>query len=144
MWQFSEADIFLNQSFRSATEAIAYAGEQLVQRGYVTSNYIEAMQQRHRQVSVYIGNFVALPHADDQEGNILKEGIVIIQVPDGVDFGTKDKRQLATIILAVSLKKWTQLTVLQELALFFSEIENVRKMSDATEKSTVLAMLENK
>lgn len=144
MWQFSEADIFLNQSFRSATEAIAYAGEQLVQRGYVTSNYIEAMQQRHRQVSVYIGNFVALPHADDQEGNILKEGIVIIQVPDGVDFGTKDKRQLATIIVAVSLKKWTQLTVLQELALFFSEIENVRKMSDATEKSTVLAMLENK
>lgn len=144
MWQFSEADIFLNQSFRSATEAIAYAGEQLVQRGYVTSNYIEAMQQRHRQVSVYIGNFVALPHADVQEGNILKEGIVIIQVPDGVDFGTKDKRQLATIIVAVSLKKWTQLTVLQELALFFSEIENVRKMSDATEKSTVLAMLENK
>lgn len=144
MWQFSEADIFLNQSFRSATEAIAYAGEQLVQRGYVTSNYIEAMKQRHRQVSVYIGNFVALPHADDQEGNILKEGIVIIQVPDGVDFGTKDKRQLATIIVAVSLKKWTQLTVLQELTLFFSEIENVRKMSDATEKSTVLAMLENK
>lgn len=144
MWQFSEADIFLNQSFRSATEAIAYAGEQLVQRGYVTSNYIEAMQQRHRQVSVYIGNFVALPHADDQEGNILKEGIVIIQVPDGVDFGTKDKRQLATIIVAVSLKKWTQLTVLQELALFFSEIENVRKMSDAAEKSTVVAMLENK
>ena len=144
MWQFSEADIFLNQSFRSATEAISYAGEQLVQCGYVTSNYIEAMKQRHRQVSVYIGNFVALPHADDQEGNILKEGIVIIQVPDGVDFGTKDKRQLATIIVAVSLKKWTQLTVLQELALFFSEIENVRKMSDATEKSTVLAMLENK
>lgn len=142
MWDFKEEDIILNQSFESASQAIAYAGEQLVKRGYVSKEYIAAMQERHRQVSVYIGNFVALPHADNQEGCILKEGIVLIQVPDGVDFGSKEKRQIATVIIAVALKKWTQLTVLQELSLFFSDLENVRKMSDFSDKSAILRLLQ--
>lgn len=141
MWNLSEEDLFLNASFLSASDAIAFAGEKLADRGYVESTYIAEMQQRHEQVSVYIGNFVALPHADVQDGNLLKEGMILIQVPDGVNFGTTNKRQIATIVVAIALKKWTQLTVLQELALFFSDLKNVRKISDATTKQEIIGCL---
>lgn len=140
MWQIREEDIILDQSFETAQEAIFFAGVELVKRGYVKEDYTTAMYERHQQVSVYIGNFVALPHADEDE-RILNEGIVLIQVPDGVNFGTPEKRQIATIIVAVALKRWTQLTVLQELALFFSDLENVQKLSDATTRKAVLELI---
>ncbi|MHC5267618.1 PTS sugar transporter subunit IIA [Enterococcus sp. LJL98] len=141
MLTITSKQVVLDQSFETAEEAIAYAGQQLVNLGYVTPDYTQLMQERQQKVSVYIGNFVALPHAEMPEEMLLKEGVFMIQVPDGVNFGTAEKRQVATLIVAVALSMKSQLIILQELALFFSDIKNVQKLSDATEKSSFLAIL---
>lgn len=70
----------------------------------------------NKKVSVYIGNFVALPHAEGQDEQVLKEGICFIQVPDGVNFGTEADRKIATLLFVVALKSQRQLSMLQELA----------------------------
>lgn len=88
MFEITAEQIMLNQSYASWEEALAASGELLLKNQLVTPDYVKAMYQRQQKVSVYIGNFVALPHAEGQDEQVLKEGICFIQVPDGVNFGT--------------------------------------------------------
>ncbi len=84
----------LNQTPVSKEEAIQAAGELLAQLGYVDKSYVDAMQERERLVSTYMGMGVAIPHGTSQAKDTVKRtGIVLIQYPEGVDFGD-EKAQL--------------------------------------------------
>lgn len=84
----------LNQHPVSKEEAIQAAGELLLELGYVDRIYVDAMQERERRVSTYMGMGVAIPHGTSEAKNTVKKtGIVLIQYPEGVDFGD-EKAQL--------------------------------------------------
>lgn len=86
--------IRLGQKPVTKEEAIQAAGELLVKLGYVDESYVEAMQERERLVSTYMGMGVAIPHGTTQaKGTVKKTGIVFLQYPEGVDFGV-EKAQL--------------------------------------------------
>ncbi|NBH71805.1 PTS mannitol transporter subunit IICBA [Clostridiaceae bacterium] len=86
--------VHLGQKPVSKEEAIQAAGEMLAKLGYVDETYIDAMQEREKLVSTYIGMGVAIPHGTTQaKGTVKKTGIVFFQYPDGVDFGA-EKAQL--------------------------------------------------
>ncbi len=86
--------IKLGQKPVTKEEAIQAAGELLVKLGYVDESYVDAMQEREKLVSTYMGMGVAIPHGTTQaKGTVKKTGIVFIQYPEGVDFGT-EKAQL--------------------------------------------------
>ncbi|MBD5458249.1 MAG: PTS mannitol transporter subunit IICBA [Lachnospiraceae bacterium] len=84
----------LNLAPVSKEEAIQAAGELLTQLGYVDASYVNAMQEREKIVSTYMGMGVAIPHGTSQaKGTVKKTGIVLLQYPEGVDFGD-EKAQL--------------------------------------------------
>lgn len=84
----------LSQKSVSKEEAIQAAGELLVKLGYVDASYIDAMQEREKLVTTYMGMGVAIPHGTTQaKGTVKKTGIVLLQYPDGVQFGD-EKAQL--------------------------------------------------
>lgn len=86
--------IRLNQPSVSKEEAIQAAGELLAKLGYVDASYVDAMQEREKLVTTYMGMGVAIPHGTTQaKGTVKKTGIVLLQYPDGVDFG-EEKAQL--------------------------------------------------
>lgn len=86
--------IRLNLAPVSKEEAIQAAGELLAGLGYVDASYIDAMQEREKIVTTYMGLGVAIPHGTSQaKGTVKKTGIVLMQYPEGVDFGD-EKAQL--------------------------------------------------
>ncbi len=75
----------------------------------------------HQKTGVYIGNFVALPHGEEEAQQWIKEeGLFLIQVPDGVDFGTKEQPKIATILFVVVLKE-QQLAVLLDVLIIVNQ-----------------------
>ena len=75
----------------SKTEAIQAAGELLAKLGYVDPSYADAMQEREKLVTTYMGMGVAIPHGTTQaKGTVKKTGIVLLQYPKGVNFGDED------------------------------------------------------
>ena len=89
-----EEGIKLGQKPVSKEEAIQAAGELLEKLGYVDHSYVEAMQEREKLVTTYMGMGVAIPHGTTQaKSTVKKTGIVFIQYPEGVDFGD-EKAQL--------------------------------------------------
>ncbi|MBD5450385.1 MAG: PTS mannitol transporter subunit IICBA [Lachnospiraceae bacterium] len=86
--------IKLNLAPVSKEEAIQAAGELLTKLGYVEESYIGAMQEREKLTTTYMGMGVAIPHGTSQaKGTVKKTGIVLMQYPEGVDFGD-EKAQL--------------------------------------------------
>ena len=86
--------IKLGQKSVTKEEAIQAAGELLEKLGYVDHTYVDAMQEREKLVSTYMGMGVAIPHGTTQaKDTVKKTGIVCFQYPDGVDFGS-EKAQL--------------------------------------------------
>ena len=84
---FPEENIILNAKVADKTEAIRLAGNLLKDHGYVEPEYIDAMIQRDREASVYLGNHFAIPHGVAGSEKYIKEsGISFVQIPDGVDF----------------------------------------------------------
>lgn len=78
----------------SKEQAIQAAGELLAKLGYVDKTYVDAMQEREKLVSTYMGMGVAIPHGTSQaKDTVKKTGIVLMQYPEGVDFGD-EKAQL--------------------------------------------------
>lgn len=86
--------IVLGQLPETKEEAITKAGELLVKLGYVDESYIPAMLEREKLVSTYMGMGVAIPHGTSQaKDTVKKSGIVCLQYPQGVYFGS-EKAQL--------------------------------------------------
>ena len=80
--------IQLNQTPGTKEEAIQAAGELMCKLGYVDETYVDAMQEREKLVTTYMGMGIAIPHGTTQaKGTVKKTGIVLFQYPEGVPFG---------------------------------------------------------
>lgn len=135
--------ILVNQQYATKEEAIRASGELLVKAGCVEHDYVETMIERNKLVSVYMGNFIAIPHGTDEAKKYVKKsGISIIQVPAGVNFGTEDDEQLAMILFGIAGKDGEHLDLLQKIAIFCSDIENVVKLADAQSAEEIVSYLE--
>ena len=132
----SPENILMDQVIHTKEEAIRLTGKLLVDRGYVQQTYIEKMLEREALTSTYIGNLVAIPHGtDDGKREILKSGIVIIQTPNGIDFGDGN---IVKLIFGIAGKDDDHLDILSNIAIVVSDIENVHKIVHATSAKEVL------
>lgn len=135
--------ILLNQQFNTKEEAIKASGKLLVDNECVDSEYIDSMLERNEMVSVYMGNFIAIPHGTDESKKYVKKsGISILQVPKGVQFGKDDTEDVAMIIFGIAGVENEHLDILQKIAIFCSDIENVIKLADAKSSEEIISYLE--
>ncbi|MBQ6584602.1 MAG: PTS sugar transporter subunit IIA, partial [Alistipes sp.] len=68
-------------------EAIAEAGSLLVKGGYVAMDYVDAMVEREKLTTTYLGMGIAIPHGTQSaKREVHRTGISVVQYPEGVDF----------------------------------------------------------
>jgi PTS system mannitol-specific IIC component len=68
-------------------EAIAESGALLVKGGYVKMDYVDAMMERDKVATTYLGMGIAIPHGtQNAKREVIRTGISVVQYPDGVDF----------------------------------------------------------
>ena len=137
--------IHVNQAFASKEEAIrVLCGRQLQAAGHVKEAYIEAMIQRNQDLSVYMGNFIAIPHGTDAaKKEVLSSGITIVQVPAGVNFGTDADPKIATILFGIAGLGEDHLEMIQKISIFCADVDNVVKLADAQSVEEIKQLLES-
>ncbi|MCH4169188.1 MAG: PTS sugar transporter subunit IIA [Streptococcaceae bacterium] len=132
--------IKLNQSFKDKDEAIRYCGQVLLEAGCIDSGYIDAMIERNDSLSVYMGNFIAIPHGTDEAKALVKKtGITIVQVPRGVEFGTGDDSKIATVLFGIAGVGNEHLDLIQKIAVFCADVDNVVKLADAQSEAEIMS-----
>lgn len=132
-------NIKLNLASESKVEAIERAGRLLVSKGYVKENYIEGMKARENEVSTFMGNGVAIPHGmNEYKKEILESGIVILQYPNGVDFGDGN---IAYIVIGIAGKGDDHMEILSQIALTIQYEENVEKLIKAKTEAEIIKII---
>lgn len=130
--------IRLNQAPVSKEEAIQAAGELLHQLGYVDETYVDAMQEREKLITTYMGMGVAIPHGTSQaKGTVKKTGIVFLQYPEGVDFGD-EKAQLVFGIAGIGDE---HLDLLAKICEVLEDEEVLEKMKTTSDLDWVMEQL---
>lgn len=110
--------------------AIRAAGELLCSLGYVDASYIDAMVEREKIVTTYMGMGVAIPHGtSNAKETVKKSGIVVMQYPDGVAFGDEK----ANLIIGIAGVGDEHLEILANIAGSLEDeelLENLKKHAD--------------
>lgn len=130
-------NILINQAIADRDSAIEAAGSKLVEIGAVTQDYIQAMKEREGIVSTYMGNFLAIPHGTDEaKSAVLKSGIVLIQAPEGIDWDGNEVK----VVVGIAGKDGEHLDLLSQIAIVFSEEENVERVINAQSAEEINAI----
>lgn len=140
--EFQKELIALNQAFATKEEAIRFCGRKLFEVGHVNEAYIEAMIARNEELSVYMGNFIAIPHGTDSaKKEVLSSGITIVQVPAGVNFGTEENPNVAIVLFGIAGLDDDHLDIIQKISIFCADVDNVAKLADAQTEQEVIDLL---
>lgn len=103
MIQLGLRNVGLNIGVGSKEEAIRKAGSLLVESGYIQSGYVESMMAREATANTFLGNGIAIPHGLPKDRDlILKTGISVVQIPQGVEWNPGERVHLVVGIAAKS------------------------------------------
>lgn len=133
------AGIKTGQASVSKEEAITAAGKLLHELGYVNESYIPAMLEREKTVSTYMGLGVAIPHGTSEaKDEVKKTGIVLLQYPEGVDFGDEK----AYLVFGIAGIGNEHLDLLAKIGTVIEEEENLDKLKKAKTPEEILKMFQ--
>lgn len=128
-------NIKIGQKSVSKDEAIEMAGQLLVDGGYVMPEYIEAMKEREKVLSTYIGEGIAIPHGvGAAKDKIIKTGICILQFPEGVIFS---EGNTAYLVVGIAGKGNEHMKILTNLAEFIQEGEAIKVLFTANDSMKI-------
>ena len=141
LFKLTEKDIFLGLTAQNKEEAIRFAGQKLVDNGYVKPVYIEAMLERERLTSTYLGESIAVPHGTiEAKESVINTGIVFCQYPSGVEFG-EEADDKAKIVIGIAARNNEHLDVIAKLTNALDDPNIIAKLSSTTDFDEVLAIL---
>lgn len=133
----SENNIILGLESESKEDAITRAGRLLVKGGYVKEGYIDAMHERGKVVTTYIGMGVAIPHGiGEAKKQIEKSGVVVLQYPNGVKFGD----ELAYLVIGIAGAGDEHLEILSNIATSLENPDLVEKLNSTKNKQDILSV----
>ena len=144
LFKLSAANVFLNQHATTKEQAIRFAGEQLVKGGYVEPEYVEAMLEREKLTSTYLGESIAVPHGTiEAKDRVLKTGVVFCQYPEGVRFG-EEEDEVARLVIGIAARNNEHIHVITSLTNALDDDSVIERLSKTTNVQDVLDLLGGK
>ena len=124
---------------RSKDDAIREAGQLLVDSGAVSPAYVDAMFEREKSVSTYMGNFLAIPHGTNEaKDSISRSAISVVRYDQPIDWNGNDVR----FAVGIAGVENGHLEILGKIAIVFSDSDEVDKLLAAGSADEVYELLQ--
>lgn len=119
-------------------DALRQCGEVLVEIGAAGPAYADAILERERSVSTYLGEGIAIPHGTDaSREHIHRAALAFLQFPDGVDWNGKT----CHVCIPIASRSDEHISILQSLALVLSDPDAAAQLRTTHDIDAVLALL---
>ncbi len=135
----SEESIVLSGTARTRDDAITEAGRLLVAAGAVDDSYVDAMHEREKSVSTFMGNGLAIPHGTNEaKPSIRRTAISFVRYAEPIDW----KGHPAEFVVGIAGAGDDHLAVLSSLAGIFTDDDAIARLRAASTPADVLAALD--
>ena len=122
----------------SKDDAIREAGQLLVTAGAVSPAYVDAMFEREKSVSTYMGNFLAIPHGTNEaKDTIERSAISVVRYDQPIDWNGNDVR----FAVGIAGVENGHLEILGKIAIVFSDSDEVEKLLAARSADELYQLL---
>jgi len=100
--------------------------------------YVDAMVERDRLTSVYIGMGIAIPHGTNEaKDSVVRTGVVLQQYPEGVDFDG----ERAQLVFGIAGRGEEHLEVLANICRILEDEAVLEKMKTTDDVDWVVRVL---
>ena len=119
-------------------EAIREAGQILVDTGAVRPAYVDAMFEREKSVSTFMGNYLAIPHGTNEaKDEITASALSVVRYDPPIDWDGNEVR----FAVGIAGYEGGHLEILGKIAVIFSDTDEVDKMIAAGSAEEVFDLL---
>ncbi|MDE8555652.1 PTS sugar transporter subunit IIA [Pantoea vagans] len=137
----TESDITLNCSAKNRDDALRLADYELARKRSVAAGFYDALVQREKELSTWIGAGVAMPHVNRRNSAlVLRSCFHILQFPDGVKW---DKGHVAFVVVVVAAKDNEHIDILAGLASLMDDERRVERLSVSTSVKEFIEILKS-
>ncbi|EFE96809.1 PTS mannitol transporter subunit IICBA [Serratia odorifera] len=144
LFKLGEDNVFLGLQADDKEQAIRFAGEQLVKGGYVEPEYVQAMLEREKLTSTYLGESIAVPHGTiEAKDRVLRTGVVFCQYPQGVRFGDEED-EVARLVIGIAARNNEHIHVITSLTNALDDETVIERLAQTSNPQEVLALLSGK
>ncbi len=139
--EVSQEQIFLGLEAKTKQEAIQFAGDKLVELGFVNQQYVEGMLKREDVLSTYLGEGIALPHGMiGEKQHVIKTGVVFCQFPKGVAWDNEGSDE-ASLAIAIAAQGSQHIQVISSVSNALDDNESLTLLKETSNVEDVLAIL---
>ncbi|RFU22008.1 PTS sugar transporter subunit IIA [Geodermatophilus marinus] len=132
------AQVKVPGSARTKDDAIREAGQILVDAGAVDPAYVDAMFERERSVSTYMGNYLAIPHGTNEaKESIHRSALSVVRYDQPIDWDGNEVR----FAVGVAGVEGGHLEILGKMAVVFSDTDEVDRLLAAGSAEEVHQLL---
>ena len=129
----------LREHAADRSDAVRRCGHVLVETGAVESGYIDAMLERERDISTYVGEGVAIPHATlAGKRAVLRDALAVVSFAEPVDWDGSP----VSVCVAIAARGDGHLAILAELAEILLDPERAAALRAAHDVDQVLRLLQ--
>ena len=120
-------------------DAVRRAGHLLEAAGCVKEGYAEAMLERERITSTYMGAGLAIPHGTAAaKDSVLRSGICVLQYPEGIDYAG----ETAYLIIGIAGVGDAHLDILARLSSILEDEAVLERLSHEAKAEEILQTLQ--
>ncbi|WP_316858919.1 phosphoenolpyruvate--protein phosphotransferase [uncultured Cohaesibacter sp.] len=139
-FEMEREGILIDQKLENRADVLSLIARKMLQLGYVAKDYTQALEAREASVSTYLANGIAIPHGvNEAKSLVIKTGIVIVQLPNGVIWNDKgDRVHLAVGIAAAGSE---HIELLQKLTGIVMDKALASQLGTSANADTIAAAL---
>jgi phosphoenolpyruvate-protein phosphotransferase len=137
--ELEQGNVQLKAHVSSKKEAIRQVGSLLVNSRYIKAGYIDSMMAREKVANTYLGNGISIPHGLPKDRDlILRTGISVLQVPDGVEWNPGER---VSLVVGIAARSDEHLELLANLTHVLADEATVRRLSRTDDPSDIIRTL---
>ena len=134
----SEQTIRLSETATGQEAAIRRCGDVLIASGAVEPDYTDAMLERERSISTYVGEGVAIPHGTLAAKQLVKrDALAVLRFPSGIDWNGEPVH----VCVAIAAVGTSHVALLSQLAELLLDPEAAQALREATDVDEILRLL---
>jgi len=120
-------------------DAIRQLSALLVSGGFVRAGFDASMERREAASNTYLGKGIAIPHGMVEDRDmILRDGIAVLQVRDGVAWNAD---QRATLVVAIAARSDAHIGILRRLTRLVQDEGRLALLSATDDPAVIVAAL---
>jgi phosphoenolpyruvate-protein phosphotransferase len=133
------SNIQLHARVANKADAIRQVGNLLVNSQYIKPGYIDSMMSREKVANTFLGNGISIPHGLPKDRDlILRTGISVLQVPDGLQW---NRGETVYLVVGIAARSDEHIEVLANLTHVLDDKETVRKLARTNDPDDIIAVL---